>query len=64
MKAFDAAVAAIVRRAPMGDAQLAKGFQVARRSKLSAVIGGQSQSQTLPKRIERQTLSMAWDATR
>ncbi len=58
MKAFDAAVAfgVIVRRAPMGDAQLAKGFQVARRSKLSAVIGGQSQSQTLPKRIERQNL--------
>ena len=58
MKAFDAAVAfgVIVRRAPMSDAQLAKGFQVARRSKLSAVIGGQSQSQTLPKRIERQNL--------
>src|SRR5271156_1436423 len=58
VKAFDAAVAfgVIVRGAPMSDAQLAKGFQVARRSKLSAVIGGQSQSQTLPKRIERQNL--------
>ena len=42
MKAFDAAVAfgVIVRGAPMGDAQLAKGFQVARRSKLCAVVGG------------------------
>ena len=35
MKAFDAAVAfgVIVRGAPMGNAQLARGFQVARRSK-------------------------------
>jgi len=42
VKAFAAAVAfgVIVRRAPVGDAQLAKGFQVARRSKLSTVVSG------------------------
>ena len=58
MKAFDAAVAfgVIVGRAPVGDAQLAKGFEVAGGSKLGAVVGGQSQSQPLPMRIERQNL--------
>src|SRR5271168_4869853 len=58
VKAFDAAVAfgVIVRRAPMSDAQLAKGFQVAGGSKLGPVVGGQSQRQNLPMRIERQNL--------
>jgi hypothetical protein len=58
MKAFDAAVAfgVIVRRAPMGDAQLAKSFQVAGGSKLGPVVGSQSQSQPLPMRIKRQNL--------
>src|ERR1022692_4046164 len=58
VKAFDAAIAfgVIVIRAPVGDAQLAKGFQVAGRSKLGAVVGGQSQGQTLSTRIKRQNL--------
>ena len=58
MKAFDAAVAfgVIVRSAPMGDAQLAKGFQITGRGKLSAVIGCLSQSRTLPMRIDRRNL--------
>jgi hypothetical protein len=58
VKAFDAAVAfgVIVRRAPMSDAQLAKGFQVAGGSKLGPVVGSQSQRQNLPRRIERPNL--------
>jgi hypothetical protein len=58
VKAFDAAVAlgVIVSRTPVGDAQPVQGFKVARRSKLGAVVGRQSQRQTLSMKIERQNL--------